>query len=41
MWQIDSTHLPPVGTKITLRLRPLFKEKPAPEADKPSAPLKE
>jgi hypothetical protein len=22
MWQVDSTHLPKVGTKVTLRLRP-------------------
>jgi hypothetical protein len=22
MWEVDSTHLPPVGTKVTLRLRP-------------------
>lgn len=33
MWQIDSTHLPPIGTKVTLRLRPQFR-------DKPSAPVK-
>ncbi|HUT11365.1 MAG TPA: hypothetical protein VMY42_12770 [Thermoguttaceae bacterium] len=25
MWQIDSTHLPEVGTKVTLRLRPQVK----------------
>jgi hypothetical protein len=37
MWQIDSTHLPPVGTKITLRLRPQFKEKPAVQGEKTPA----
>lgn len=26
LWQVDATHLPPVGTKVTLRLRP--KRKP-------------
>jgi hypothetical protein len=30
MWQIDNTHLPAVGTKVTLRLRPQFQAKPAP-----------
>lgn len=41
MWQIDNTHLPPVGTKVTLRLRPQFQEKPAAEVEKPSASVKE
>ncbi|MBK1855052.1 hypothetical protein JO972_08785 [Verrucomicrobiaceae bacterium 5K15] len=31
-WQIDATHLPEVGTKVKLRLRP--KVAPAPDADK-------
>lgn len=34
MWQVDSTHLPPLGAKVTLRLRPQAQ-------DKPSAPAKE
>ena len=29
LWQVDATHLPPVGTKVTLRLRPRLKPKPA------------
>jgi alpha-galactosidase len=33
MWQIDSTHLPEVGSKVMLRLRP--KREPAPKADEP------
>lgn len=43
MWQIDSTHLPPVGTKVTLRLRPQYKdmEKTTPEGEKPPAKITE
>lgn len=41
MWKVDSTHLPPVGTKITLRLRPQFKAEPAPEGGKPPAKVTE
>jgi hypothetical protein len=41
MWQIDSTHLPPVGTKVTLRLRPKLQEKPSPEGEKTPAKVKE
>lgn len=37
MWQIDSTHLPAVGSKVTLRLRPQFLVKPAPEGAGPSS----
>ena len=40
MWQIDSTHLPAVGSKVTLRLRPQF-QKPAPEGEKPPAKITE
>jgi hypothetical protein len=35
MWQIDSSKLPEVGTKVTLRLRP--RNKPATQADKAAA----
>lgn len=35
MWEVDSTDLPPVGTKIILRLRPVLK----PAVKKPSAPI--
>lgn len=40
MWEVDSTHLPAVGTKITLRLRPLVKRAPKPTQNgkPPSAP---
>ncbi len=31
MWQIDGTHLPAVGTKVKLRLRPQSQAEPAPE----------
>jgi len=41
MWQIDSTHLPPVGAKVTLRLRPQFQAKAAPESEKPPAKVTE
>lgn len=37
MWQIDGTHLPPVGTKVTLRLRPQLQAEPAPEGKQPEA----
>lgn len=41
MWQIDSTHLPPLGTKVMLRLRPKFQDQPAPEGEKPPGKVKE
>jgi hypothetical protein len=41
MWQIDNTHLPPVGTKVTLRLRPQFQAKPEAGGEKPPSPVTE
>ena len=38
MWQIDSKHLPPVGTKVKLRLRPKFSNA---ASDKPSGGAEE
>lgn len=35
MWEVDSTNLPPVGTKIVLRLRPVLQS----AVQKPSAPI--
>ena len=40
MWQVDSTHLPAVGTKITLRLRPQIKRAPKPAQDGKPVPGK-
>jgi hypothetical protein len=40
MWQVDSTHLPAVGTKITLRLRPQIKRAPKVTQDGKSTPGK-
>jgi hypothetical protein len=33
-WEIDSTHLPALGTKVLLRLRPKQQEKAVPDAEK-------
>ncbi len=43
MWQIDSDQIPAVGTKVTLRLRPQYKdkEKTTPEGEKPPAKITE
>jgi hypothetical protein len=41
MWQIDSEHLPPIGTTVTLRLRPQVHPKLAPEGEKPPAKVTE
>jgi len=41
MWQVDSTHLPAVGSKVTLRLRPQFKEKPAAEGENTPSEIKQ
>ena len=34
MWRVDSTHLPKVGSKVTLRLRPRRKAKKPPNAER-------
>jgi len=39
MWQIDATHLPKVGSKVTLRLRP--QRQPDPKAGRADPPLNE
>jgi len=39
MWQIDATHLPKVGSKVTLRLRP--QHQPDPKEGKADPPLSE
>jgi hypothetical protein len=39
MWQIDATHLPKVGSKVTLRLRP--QRRPDPKAGNADPPLSE
>jgi hypothetical protein len=39
MWQIDATHLPKVGSKVTLRLRP--QHQPDPKEGKVDPPLSE
>jgi hypothetical protein len=40
MWKVDSTHLPAVGTQITLRLRPQIKPAPKATQDGKSTPGK-
>lgn len=39
-WQIDSTHLPKVGTKVTLRLRPQLNDKKPESKAKPESKVK-